>query len=143
VTVEQRLSLITLGVADLDRARAFYERLGWRRSVRAAPGVAFFRMGGMALALYPRAALAEDAGVDPAGSGFAGVALAHNVRSREEVDAAIAEAVAAGATLSRPAADADWGGYSGCIADPDGFIWEIAWNPGFPIDDDGAIRLPD
>lgn len=141
--MEQRLSLITLGVADLAKSRAFYERLGWRRSVRAASGVAFFQMGGMALALYPRAALAEDAGVDPASSGFAGVALAHNVRTREAVDAVIAEALAAGATLSRPAADAVWGGYSGCIADPDGFIWEIAWNPGFPIDSDGAIRLPD
>jgi len=141
--VEQRLSLVTLGVADLARSQAFYERLGWKRSVRGAPGIAFFQMGGAALALYSRAALAEDAGVDPAGSGFAGFALAHNVRSRDEVDSVIAEAVAAGATVTRPAVEAVWGGYSGCIADPDGFIWEIAWNPGFPIDADGAIRLPE
>ena len=141
--MEQRLSLITLGVADLARSQAFYEKLGWQRSVREAPGIAFFQMGGIALALYPRAALAEDAGVETAGRGFAGMALAHNVRSREEVDATIAEAMAAGAKLTRPAADAVWGGYSGCIADPDGFIWEIAWNPGFPLDSDGAVRLPD
>lgn len=141
--MEQRLSLVTLGVTDLARSRAFYERLGWRRSVREAEGVAFFQMGGIALSLYPRDALAGDAGVSPDGSGFAGFALAHNVRTRDEVDSVLAEAVAAGATSLRPAADAFWGGYSGCFADPDGFVWEIAWNPGFAVDGEGAIRLPD
>ncbi len=140
--MEQRLSLITLGVTDLDRSREFYEALGWKRSVREAEGVVFFQTGGMALGLYPRAALAEDACVPPGGSGFCGIALAYNTRNREEVDLLLAEAQSAGATILKPAQDAFWGGYSGYFADPDGYPWEIAWNPGFSIDPDGSIRLP-
>jgi uncharacterized protein len=141
--MEQRISLITLGVADLERSRAFYERLGWQRSVRNADGIAFFQAGGMAFALYPRSDLAKDAGLAPEGQGFAGFALAYNARSRADVDAVLAEAQGAGATILKPAQEAFWGGYSGYFADPDGFLWEVAWNPAFPIGDDGSIRLPD
>jgi catechol 2,3-dioxygenase-like lactoylglutathione lyase family enzyme len=141
--MEQRISLITLAVADLDEARAFYEALGWRRSMRAAEGVAFFQAGGMALALYPREDAARDAGVAGTGTGFGGVVLACNTRSRPEVDAVLAEAAAAGATVTRPAADTPWGGYMGAFADPDGHLWEVAWNPGFAMDEAGAITLPD
>ena len=140
--MEQRISLITLGVADLDRSRAFYERLGWHRSVAAAEGIAFFQAGGMAFALYPRADLAADAGLPADGAGFGGVALAWNARSRDEVDSVLAEAAAAGARILKPAAHAFWGGYSGYFADLDGFPWEVAWNPAFPIADDGSIHLP-
>ena len=141
--MEQRLSLVTLGVTDLGRSRTFYERLGWQRSVRAAEGVAFFQMGGMALSLYPRTDLAQDANVEPDGRGFPGFALAYNARTRAEVGAVLAEAVAAGARLAKPAQEAFWGGYSGYFADPDGFLWEVAWNPSFPIAEDGSIRLPE
>lgn len=141
--MEQRISLVTLGVADLDRSRAFYERLGWRRSVANAEGVAFFQAGGMVLSLYPRVELAKDAKLPAAGEGFGGIALAYNARTREEVDAVLAEAVAAGATLLKAAKDAFWGGYSGYFADPDGFPWEVAWNPSFPIAEDGSLHLPD
>jgi len=141
--MEQRISLVTLGVADLPRATAFYERLGWRRSLRGAEGVAFFQAGGMVLSLYPREALAADAAVPAEGSGFPGFALAQNVRSREEVDALLAEAEAAGGRLVKRGQEAFWGGYSGYFADPDGFLWEIAWNPGFALEADGSVRLPD
>lgn len=141
--MEPRISLITLGVADLDRARAFYEGLGWERKVAAAKGVAFFQMGGMALSLYPRTELAADARLPTEGSGFAGFALAYNTRTRDEVDRVMAEAVAAGARLLKPAAEAFWGGYSGYFADPDGFAWEVAWNPGFVLDEEGRMTLPD
>lgn len=141
--MEQRVSLITLGVADLGRARAFYERLGWKRSVRKAEGVVFFQAGCLALALFPRADLAKDANVPVEGSGFSGIALAYNTRNRDEVDAVLAEAVAAGAALLKPACDAFWGGYSGYFADPDGHVWEVAWNPHFALAPGGAIGLPD
>jgi catechol 2,3-dioxygenase-like lactoylglutathione lyase family enzyme len=141
--MEQRLSLVTLGVADLARSRDFYERLGWRRSMQEADGVAFFQAGGMIVGLYPRDKLAEDAGVPEAGSGFRAFSLAYNARSKEDADAVLAEAVAAGATLVKPAEDVFWGGYSGYFADPDGFLWEVAWNPFFPIAKDGSITLPD
>ena len=141
--MDQRISLITLGVSDLERARAFYERLGWKRAFFAAEGVAFFQAGGMALALYPRRDLAKDAGVDEKGSGFAAVELALNVRSKAEVDAVMAEAEAAGARITMPARDAFWGGYTGHFADPEGFIWEVAWNPGFKLTEDGSVILPD
>ncbi len=140
--MEQRISLITLGVANLEASRSFYERLGWTRSVAKAEGVAFFQAGGLALALYPRQALAEDLGLTLEAPGFRGITLAHNVRSREQVDRVLAEAVEAGATLLKPAADAFWGGYVGCFADPDGFAWEVAWNPHFPLDSEGRITLP-
>jgi uncharacterized protein len=141
--MEQRLSLVTLGVADLARSRDFYERLGWERSAKNADGVAFFQAGGMILSLYPRDKLAEDAGVPEAGAGFRAFALAHNARSKADVEAVLAEAVAAGATLVKAAEDVFWGGYSGYFADPDGFLWEVAWNPFFPIAEDGSISLPD
>ncbi len=141
--MEQQISLVTLGVSDLNRSISFYETLGWQRSVREAPGVAFFQIGGMAFGLYPRDKLAEDAQLSPDGSGFGGVALAQNARSKEEVDRILAEAVAAGAKLLKPTQDVFWGGYSGYFADPDGFPWEIARNPGFEILDDGSIKLPD
>ena len=141
--MEQRVSLITLGVEDLARSRAFYERLGWKRSMKNVEGVAFFQAGGMALALWSRADLAEDARLSPEGSGFRGVALAYNTRTKEEVDAVLAEAVSAGATLRKPAQEMFWGGYAGYFADPDGHLWEVAWNPGFKMKADGSITLPE
>jgi uncharacterized protein len=141
--MEQRLSLITLGVSDLDRSREFYERLGWRRSMAKSEGIVFFQAGGMALALYPRAELAKDAKLAPEGHGFNGITLAYNARTRAEVDAVLSEAKAAGAKIQKPAEDAFWGGYSGYFADPDGFLWEVAWNPYFPIAEDGSIQIPE
>jgi len=135
--MEQRISLITLGVADLNRSREFYERLGWRRSMAKAEGVVFFQAGGIALALFPRNELAKDARLLPR------VTLAYNTSNREEVDSVLAEALAAGAKLLKPAEEAFWGGYSGYFSDPDGFPWEVAWNSSFPMRDDGSIRLPD
>ncbi|MCJ2080253.1 VOC family protein [Methylobacterium sp. J-090] len=140
--MDPRLTLVTLGVADLARASRFYEALGWTRSAYASEGVAFFQLGGLVLSLYPRTALAEDAGVAVEGSGFRGFALAHNTVSREEADAVMAQAVRAGATLVKPAQDAFWGGYSGYFADPDGTLWEVAWNPDLIPQADGTVRLP-
>jgi catechol 2,3-dioxygenase-like lactoylglutathione lyase family enzyme len=139
--VEQRLSLVTLGVADLDRARQFYAALGWRSDTPPEPGVAFFRSGGMVVALWGRADLAEDSGVEDPG-GWGGVTLAHNVRSPEEVDAVVEEARAAGATIAREPGETFWGGYSGVFVDPDGHPWEVAHNPRWTIRDDGSIELP-
>ena len=142
--MEQRLSLITLGVADLADSIRFYEALGWKRSVHAAEGVAFFQLGAIALSLYPVEALAHDAGTHWRGhGGFGGIALAHNVRSKREVDSVVAEWIAAGGTITRAARDMEWGGYAAYVADPDGNPWEIAWNPGFPLDATGAITLPE
>ena len=141
--MEQRVSLITLGVADLARSLDFYQRLGWRRSMAQSEGVVFFQAGGMGLALYPRDELAKDAKLSAEGNGFGGMTLAYNARSREEVDAVLAQAKAAGAKLLKPAEEAFWGGYSGYFSDPDGFAWEVAWNPSFPIATDGSIRIPD
>jgi hypothetical protein len=141
--MEQRISLITLGVADLARSRDFYERLGWRRSMAQSEGIVFFQAGGMGLALYPREELAKDANLPAEGGGFCGMTLAYNARSREEVGAVLAQASAAGARILKPAEEAFWGGYSGYFADPDGFAWEVAWNPSFPIAADGSIRIPD
>jgi len=141
--MEQRVSLITLGVTHLDRSRKFYERLGWRRSMANTEGITFFQTGGMALALYPRHELAKDANVAPEGQGFNGITLAYNTRNRTEVDSVLEEAKAAGAKVVKPAEEAFWGGYSGYFSDPDGFLWEVAWNPSFPIAEDGSIRLPE
>jgi len=141
--MEQRVTIITLGVADLKRSREFYERLGWRRSMAKAEGVIFFQAGGMALALFPRHELAKDANVAPDGHGFNGISLAYNTRSRAEVDSVLKDAAAAGGRLVKPAQEAFWGGYSGYFSDPDAFLWEVAWNPSFPIAEDGSIRIPD
>lgn len=139
--MDQRLSLVTLGVADLGRAARFYEEgLGWRRGTNN-DGVVFFQTPGTIVALWPRAELAADVGVPAEGSGFGGVALAFNARSREEVDAVLAEAKAAGARIVKRAAEAFWGGYSGYFADPDGHLWEVAFNPFWTITDDGRVVL--
>lgn len=140
--MQQRISIITLGVADLKRSQAFYERLGWRRSMPDVEGIVFFHAGELALALFPRDELAKDATIVDDGYGFGGFTLAYNVPNRDDVDAVLAEAVAAGARLVKPALDAFWGGYSGYFADPDGFLWEVAWNPFFAMGEDGSMRLP-
>lgn len=141
--MEQRISLITLGVRDLAASTAFFEGMGWRRSVRQAEGVAFFQCGCMAFALWPWPNLAEDAGVPPERSGAGGFALAYNARTREEVDAVLAQAAELGAAITKPAADVFWGGYVGYFRDLDGHLWEVAWNPGFALDASGALTLPD
>jgi predicted lactoylglutathione lyase len=141
--MEQRISLIALGVTDLSRSREFYERLGWRRSMAKAEGIVFFQTGGMALALYPRPDLAKDANITPEGNGFSRVTLAYNARNHDEVDSVLKEAKAVGAKIVKPAQEAFWGGYSGYFSDPDGFLWEVAWNPEFAIAEDGSIRIPD
>jgi predicted lactoylglutathione lyase len=138
--VEQRLSLVTLGVADLARARAFYEALGWRTGAEPDDDVVFFQAGPMIVALWDRARLAEDCGVPDPG-GWGGVTLAHNVGSAAEVDAVIEEARAAGATIPREPAETFWGGYSGKFVDPDGHPWEIAHNPHWTLGADGSITL--
>jgi len=130
--MEQRISLVTLGVRDLARARAFYEALGWRGAQQPDNEVAFYQAGGMVFGLW--AALG--------GHGAPGVELAHNVRSPSEVDVVLAAAVRAGGTIARPAARADWGVYTGAFADPEGYVWEIAHNPDWAIGDDGSVRLP-
>jgi uncharacterized protein len=140
--MEPRISLITLGVADLARARAFYEALGFRASSASQGDIVFFQAGSMALALYPRAALAGDAQVAPEGAGFRGQAMAHNVRERAQVALVLAEAAAAGGVVVKPAQDVFWGGHSGYFADPDGHLWEVAWNPFLQLAEDGALRLP-
>jgi uncharacterized protein len=138
--MEQRVSLITLGVRDLERARGFYEALGWKTGAAPADDVVFFQAGGMIVALWDRARLAEDTVVDDAG-GWGGVTLAYNTRSAAEVDAVLAEAEAAGATIPRHGAETFWGGYSGVFIDPDGHAWEVAHNPRWKILDDGSVLL--
>jgi predicted lactoylglutathione lyase len=138
--VEQRVSLVTLGVRDLARARAFYEALGWRTGAAPEDDVVFFQAGGMVVALWDRAKLAEDSGVEDAG-GWGGVTLAYNTRSPEEVDAVIEEARAAGAEILRAGAETFWGGYSGVFVDPDGHPWEVAHNPHWTLRDDGSVIL--
>ena len=144
--MQPRVHLVTLGVADLPAARAFYARLGWREAKASNARIAFFDLGCLALALYPTADLAADAQIAPSHGagvsvGFRGVTLAHNVASPTAVDTLLAEAVAAGATLLKPGTKASWGGYSGYFADPEGHVWEVAHNPFCPIDDDGYFRL--
>jgi catechol 2,3-dioxygenase-like lactoylglutathione lyase family enzyme len=138
--MEQRVSLVTLGVVDVARARAFYEALGWTTSAEPGSEVVFFPAGGMIVALWSRAQLATDTVVDDSG-GWGGVTLAHNVRSPAEVDAVLAEAEAAGATIARSGAETFWGGYSGVFVDPDGHPWEVARNPFWILADDGSVSL--
>ncbi|HXV96381.1 MAG TPA: VOC family protein [Gaiellaceae bacterium] len=137
--MEQRLSLVTLGVADLGRAKAFYETLGWNGQ-SPSDDVAFFQAGGMIVALWGRGQLAEDSVVADAG-GWGGITLAHNVGSPEEVDAVLAEAERGGATIARAGAATFWGGYSGVFHDPDGHAWEVAHNPFWTLHPDGSISL--
>ncbi len=140
--MEHGTSLITLGVADLARARAFYERLGWRG--QEVEETVFFQADGLGLVLWDQDKLAGDAGSNPVRSeGFRGMNLAHNVRSRSEVDATIATAEDAGATVTRTPGDTFYGGYAAHFTDPDGHAWEIAYNPGLPVDADGGLTLPD
>ncbi|MGH2997050.1 MAG: VOC family protein [Gaiellaceae bacterium] len=138
--MEQRVSLITLGVADLARARAFYEALGWTTGAKPDDDVVFFQAGGMIVALWDRGKLAEDTAVSDSG-GWGGITLAYNVRSPVEVDRILSQAEAAGATITRPAAETFWGGYSGVFSDPAGHPWEIAHNPRWTIRDDGSTSL--
>jgi catechol 2,3-dioxygenase-like lactoylglutathione lyase family enzyme len=145
--MEPRLSVITLGVRDLARSRKFYgEGLGFPISSASNEHVVFMRAGGVVLALYGREALAEDAHVADAdqerAAAFSGVTLAHNARSKAEVDSALATAMRAGATLCKPAQEVFWGGYSGYFADPDGHLWEVAYNPHWPFAPDGSVALP-
>ena len=137
--MEQRVSLVTLGVADIGRARAFYEALGWEGESPDGD-VVFFQAGGMIVALWSRAKLAADSAVHD-GGGWGGITLAHNVVSPAAVDAVLAEAEAAGGTIGRAGATTFWGGYSGIFIDPDGHAWEVAHNPGWPIAADGSVRL--
>ena len=138
--MDQRISIVTLGVGDLGRARAFYEALGWRG--QEVEETVFFQAGPLVLTLWSRAELAADSGVADDGHGFDGVTLAYNVRTAGEVDALVETAAAAGATVTRQPSETFYGGYAGVFLDPDGHAWEIAHNPGFTITDDGAVVLP-
>lgn len=148
--MEQRITLVTLGVRDLARARRFYEALGWQG--QEVERTVFFQAGGLALVLWDRELLAEDCGLPsrpsrqddgPGGSGFGGIALAHNVRSPAEVDQLLAAVEAAGGTVTKPAAVNAIGFYSSAFTDPDGHAWEVAHNPGFTLAADGSLTLPD
>jgi predicted lactoylglutathione lyase len=138
--MEQRVSLVTLGVRDLARSRAFYEALGWTTNAAPDDDVVFFQAGGIIVGLWGRDELATDSGVEDSG-GWGGITLAHNVRSPAEVDAVIDEAERAGARVPRRGAETFWGGYSGLFVDPDGHPWEVAHKPGWTVGDDGATRL--
>lgn len=138
--MKPRLSLVTLGVSDISRAKKFYESLGWE-GISPDGEVVFFQSSGMILALWGRDKLAEDSTVTDTG-GWGGVTMAYNVASPEDVDAFLATAAAAGATIGRDGAATFWGGYSGVFIDPDGHPWEVAHNPGWRLDDDGSVHLP-
>lgn len=143
--MDQRFSIVTLGVADLAKARQFYEKgLGWAPANFGSDQMVVFQVGGYVFGLFPRDHLAKDMGLsEPQPAQTGGFAIAYNARSKEEVDQVLKEAVAAGATLLKSAEDVFWGGYSGYFADLDGHAWEVAWNPHWPIGDDGSIKLPD
>src|SRR6476659_9491365 len=138
--MEPRVSLVTLGVADLARAKAFYAALGWEG--QEVQETVFVQAGPLAVVLWSRAKLAEDSGIEDDGGSFGGVALAQNVRSRDDVDAIVAAAAAAGASVTRPPAETFYGGYAGVFRDPDGHVWEVAHNPGFGLREDGSVVLP-
>jgi catechol 2,3-dioxygenase-like lactoylglutathione lyase family enzyme len=138
--VDQRLNLVTLGVADVAAARRFYEALGWRTGAAPGDDVVFFQAGSIIVSLWSRASLAEDSGVEDTG-GWGGVTLAYNTSSPAEVDAALEEARAAGARIAREGGETFWGGYSGVFVDPDGHPWEVAHNPHWTLLEDGSIRL--
>ena len=139
--MEQRISIITLGVADLGRARAFYDAMGWQvAGEEHADTIVRYDLNGIGIALFATKDLAVDAGILPEVPAFRGVALAYNVRSREEVAAVLAEAERAGARITKPAEDLAWGGHGGYFADPDGHLWEVCWNPFSPLTEDGSFR---
>ncbi len=138
--MDQRVSVITLGVKDLAKSRAFYEALGWKRGGHSNDHVAFFQAAGIIIGLWSKEALAEEAGVK-LGKNFGGIALAQNVPDRASVDRVLVEVQRAGGTIVSPASDKFWGGYSGYFTDLDGYPWEIAWNPGFTITRDGKTLL--
>ena len=140
--MEPRVSIITLGVLDLDRAVRFYQAMGLKRNEKITEGVAFFQMGGVILALWPRAELAKDVGMPDSKPGFSGVALAYNTRSEAEVDDVLAAAERGGGSIVKPAQRAFWGGWYGYFADTEGNLWEVANNPAFPLDPKGNISLP-
>lgn len=142
--MQPRISLITLGVDDVAASRRFYEKLGFVASPASQAEVAFFQLGGLALALFGRGALADDAHVDSDTSAgtFSGITLAHNCRSEAEVDQTFAHAIGCGATVRKQPEKVFWGGYSGYFADPDGHLWEVAYNPYFPLDAEGRLQLP-
>ena len=139
--MDQRLSLITLGIADLARSRAFYEGLGWHTNAGPDDDVVFFQAGGMVVALWSREKLAEDSAVEDSG-GWGGVTFAYNTRTRDEVDEVVEQARAAGARIPREPGETFWGGYSGIFVDPEGHPWEVAHNPRWTIRDDGSTELP-
>ncbi|MCO6185760.1 VOC family protein [Rhizobium sp. L1K21] len=143
MSMDRRISLVTLGVEDVARATAFYERLGWVRSSVSQEAVTFIQLKGVVLGLFSRAALAEDAGVEDTQKGFSGVTLAHNLSSRAGVDAVYKFALSCGATSAKPPEKVFWGGYSGYFADPDGHLWEVAHNPFFEMNESGHLVLPD
>jgi uncharacterized protein len=140
--VDQRLSLITLGVRDLARARRFYGELGWESGAAPADDVVFFQANCMIVALWGRGQLEEDTAVKDTG-GWGGITLAYNARSPAEVDSVLTQAEAAGATIARPGAETFWGGYSGVFVDPEGHPWEVAHNPNWTLAEDGSVRLSD
>ena len=138
-----QLNIVTLGVSDIKKARKFYEKgLGWKASSASQGDIVFFQLGGVVLALYPHDLLADDATVNATGSGFRGITLAQNVREKREVAEVLKIAEAAGGEIVKPAQDVFWGGHSGYFADPDGHLWEVAWNPHFTLNNRGEIELP-
>lgn len=140
--MDQRVSMVTLGVSDLSRAVDFYQRLGWQG--QEVDETVFYQLGGLGLVLWGDDKLADDAGLEPtAPTGFRGVVLAHNVRQKQDVDAVMAEAHAAGGAVVRAPIETFYGGYAGYFADPDGHVWEVAYNPGFPLNDDGSLTIPE
>jgi len=140
--MNQHLHLITIGVKDFESSRLFYSQtLGWKSSSASSDDVAFFQAGGVVFAIYPREKLAEDALVSPQGSGFSGVTLAYNARSESEVDGIINDLKSKGIQIIKEPQKTFWGGYSSYFADPDGFRWEVAFNPFFPFDENGNLKL--
>jgi hypothetical protein len=141
--MRQKFSVITLGVNDFNRALNFYEKgLGWKKSSASQGDIAFFSLGGMALALYPKHLLAEDATVSPEGKGFSGITISHNAKSEKEVDEVLAEVKKLGATIVKPAQKVFWGGYSGYFRDPEGYLFEVAFNPFWELDENDDVILP-
>ena len=141
--MRQKLSIITLGVIDLERSLRFYrDGLGWKLSSASLEDIAFLPMGGVVLGLYSRDLLAEDAMVDAKGEGFSGITLAYNTKSKAEVHEVLERVKTLGAKIVKSAQDVSWGGYHGYFADPDGHLWEVAWNPGFEFDENDNLKLP-